>query len=197
MSSYRIPIETTHCEIEIKRSRFIAYLAHTQGSVESKAFIHELKQKYPDARHHCYAFMAGNPTDSNQYGYSDDGEPSGTAGKPMFAHLQHSDIGEVCIVVVRYFGGTKLGTGGLARAYSDATKAVIEKAKFKKFIPTKNIKLSMDFSIEADVRQKIDLIGGSVIKADYSNSVTLEASIPETAILELPYSVVWLSKSAI
>lgn len=197
MTSYRTPAATTHTEIEIKRSRFIAYLAHTQGNIESKAFIHTLKQQYPDARHHCYAFMAGSPTDSNQYGYSDDGEPSGTAGKPMFAHLQHSDIGEVCIVVVRYFGGTKLGTGGLARAYSDATKAVIEKAKFQEFIQTKAITLSMDFALEADVRKKIELIGGSIIKADYSNNVTLAASVPEEVKLELPYSMIWLSKSAI
>lgn len=196
MTNYRIPTSIFHTEIEVKRSRFIAYLAHTQGSVKSKAFIEELKQQYPDARHHCYAFMAGNPKDSNQYGYSDDGEPSGTAGKPMFTHLQHSDIGEICIVVVRYFGGTKLGTGGLARAYGDATRAVIEKAEFKSFIPTKTIKLSMAFALEAAVRQKIEGAGGSIVEADYSSSVILQACIPEGAILDLPYSVVWISKSA-
>ena len=197
MTNYRIPSATFHTEIEVKRSRFIAYLAHTKGNVKSKSFIDEIKQQFPDARHHCYAFMAGNPADSKQYGYSDDGEPSGTAGKPMFAHLQHSDIGEICIVVVRYFGGTKLGTGGLARAYSDATKAVIEKAEFKEFIQTKIIKLSMSFALEADVRQKIEVIGGTVLEASYSSEVTLEACIPEEATLDLPYSVVWLSKSAI
>jgi len=197
MTNYRVPTDTVHTEIEIKRSRFIAYLAHTQGNTQSKAFIDQLKLQYPDARHHCYAFMAGNPSDSNQYGYSDDGEPSGTAGKPMFTHLQHSDIGEVCIVVVRYFGGTKLGTGGLVRAYSDATKAVIEKAQFKTFIQTKIIKLSMGFSLEADVRRKIEVSGGSIVTAEYSNSVILEACIPEEIKLELPHSVDWLSKSAI
>lgn len=196
MTNYRIPTSTFHTEIEVKRSRFIAYLAHTQGSEKSKAFIEELKQQYPDARHYCYAFMAGNPKDSSQYGYSDDGEPSGTAGKPMFTHLQHSDIGEICIVVVRYFGGTKLGTGGLARAYGDATRAAIEKAEFKNFIPTKKIKLSMEFALEAAVRKKIDAVGGNVEEANYSSSVTLQACIPEKAILDLPYSVVWLSKSA-
>lgn len=117
MSPYLIPEAPLVWEQEIKKSRFIAYIAHTASPEQGKAFVDAIRAKEPTARHHCWAFVAGPPSDSRVLGFSDDGEPSGTAGKPMLAQLQGSNIGEITAVVVRYFGGIKLGTGGLVRAY--------------------------------------------------------------------------------
>ena len=117
MSPYQIPAAPLVWEQEIKKSRFIAYIGHTPSAQDGKAFVDAIRAQEPAARHHCWAFVAGPPTDSRVLGFSDDGEPSGTAGKPMLAQLQGSNVGEITAVVVRYFGGIKLGTGGLVRAY--------------------------------------------------------------------------------
>ncbi len=197
MSCYRIPKQKNSIEIEVKRSRFIAYAQHTKSSSAAKAFIKELKEKYPDARHHCFAFIAGAPSNSNLYGFSDDGEPNGTAGMPIFTHLKHSDIGEVCLVVVRYFGGTKLGTGGLARAYSEAAKQVLESLETKDYIEMETLIIKLDFSLEAEVRKAISAIGGKVINVKYMQEVELTIESPKGQTLLLPYSVELLSKSTI
>lgn len=111
MKAYSIPAETISFRKRSK-SRFITYIAHTEGIEAAKDYIQSIKAQYPDARHHCWAFVAGRPDDSQQLGFSDDGEPTGTAGKPIMAQLLGSNLGEITCVVVRYFGGIKLGTGG-------------------------------------------------------------------------------------
>ena len=114
---YLIPNEPVIFEEEIKKSLFITYLAHTPSSDAAKAFVEQIKQKHPDARHNCWGFVAGRPEDSMLWGFSDDGEPSGTAGKPILAQLSGSGVGEITAVVTRYYGGIRLGTGGLVKAY--------------------------------------------------------------------------------
>jgi len=112
-------------QTEVKRSKFLAYVAPTQGVAEAKAFVAKIKALHPDASHNCSAFVASRPENSIEIGFSDDGEPSGCAGRPMLNVLQGSGIGELTVVVTRYFGGTKLGTGGMARAYGGAVNAVL------------------------------------------------------------------------
>ena len=189
MASYRIPAEQCEAEIEVKRSQFLGFAAHTPGLEAAKNFIQTLKDRFPDARHHCYGFMAGAPWDSNQYGFSDDNEPSGTAGMPIFSHLKHNNIGEVTIVIVRYFGGTKLGTGGLARAYSDATKATLEALTLCDFIEMEKVEITCEFSQEAQIRKSINDVGGKVLDSQYAHEVTISAKIPLGQPLALPYSV--------
>jgi uncharacterized YigZ family protein len=186
---FLIPVSRCEVEHEVKRSRFIGFAAHTHGVDAAKTFLHELKDRYPDARHHCYAYIAGNPTNSNLYGFSDDNEPSGTAGMPIFTHLKHSGIGEITVVVVRYFGGTKLGTGGLARAYSEATKQVLEQLKTAIYIETKTMILTCEFSMEAEVRRCLDKAKGSIVTAEYAEGVTLTCLVAVTCELNLPYLV--------
>lgn len=125
MSRYPIPAARAHSEETILRSRFIADAAPADTPEAARAFIAEMRASYPDATHHCFAYVAGPPGSTAQIGMSDDGEPSGTAGRPMLAVLLGSGIGDVAVVVTRYFGGTKLGTGGLVRAYSGGVKAVL------------------------------------------------------------------------
>ncbi|TNI65304.1 YigZ family protein, partial [Aeromonas salmonicida] len=101
MSGYPIPGEAVEWSEEIKKSRFITLLRHTPDIDTARSWIAEVRAAHPVARHHCWAYVAGAPDDSQVYGFSDDGEPSGTAGKPMLAQLMGSGVGEVCAVVVR------------------------------------------------------------------------------------------------
>ncbi len=160
---YLIPATTHRVEEAIKRSRFISTAAYTPDTESAKAFIAEIQAEFPDATHNCWAFAAGPPGDTAHVGMSDDGEPHGTAGKPMLSTLLHSDVGEISVVVTRYFGGTKLGTGGLVRAYSSMVNAVLEGLPTKEKVETTTItatipyqavtlfkRLLPDFEIEVD-----------------------------------------------
>ena len=121
MESWLIPAAPATFVEEIKKSRFITMLAHTDGVEAAKAFVESVRAEHPDARHHCVAWVAGAPNDSQQLGFSDDGEPSGTAGKPILEVIVGRGIHNCLIVVTRYFGGTLLGTGGLVRAYQKSS----------------------------------------------------------------------------
>lgn len=188
MGRYSVLSETAEAEIEVKRSRFIAIAQRVTGNEEAKKQIQRIRDQYPDARHHCYGFISGAPSDSRTYGFSDDGEPNGTAGKPIFTRIQHSDIGELLIVVVRYFGGTKLGTGGLTRAYGDATSEVMAKLITEPYIPQKTITVNVSFSREGDMRRAIAQANGEVLKEEYGAEVLLTVRLPEEAELPTFYS---------
>ncbi len=117
-SNYQIPIGLVSCSEEIKKSRFLTYVGHVAGKAVMREWLTSIRNEHPAARHHCWACVAGHPFDGQSYGFSDDGEPPGTAGKPLLNLLLGSGLGEIAAVVVRYYGGIKLGTGGLVRAYS-------------------------------------------------------------------------------
>jgi uncharacterized YigZ family protein len=112
-------------ETEVRRSRFITLLRRADGEEEARALVAEARSLYPDARHHCSAFVVDVPGANRVERSSDDGEPAGTAGMPMLEVLRGSGLTNVAAVVVRYFGGTKLGTGGLVRAYSEAVRGAL------------------------------------------------------------------------
>ncbi|MCH1931757.1 YigZ family protein [Shewanella sp. A25] len=122
LESYRIPCGNLMIEEEIKHSRFISFLFHCHSLDNLKLVLTNIKRDYPGASHYCYAFVSGAPDDGVQIGSSDDGEPAGSAGRPMLAVLQGANIGEIGAVVVRYYGGTKLGVGGLVRAYTSGLR---------------------------------------------------------------------------
>lgn len=132
-------------EEEIKKSRFITYLRHTEGMDQAKAFWQELKMQHPHARHWCWATVAGTPNDSQQYGFSDDGEPSGTAGKPMLNYLLGSGLGEITAVVVRYYGGIQLGTGGLVKAYGNGVQQALLQLERMCKVLRKNYRLQCEY----------------------------------------------------
>lgn len=123
MQQLRLPKNTVlRAELEIKRSRFIAVVARTDEVADARDLLTDLRSEYPDARHHCSAYAIGTPGAHDILNSSDDGEPSGTAGRPMLDVLIGNNLVDICAVVVRYFGGTLLGTGGLVRAYSDSVR---------------------------------------------------------------------------
>jgi len=124
---YTIPQTTLRTQVEVKRSRFIATAAYTPDMELSNNFIACVKEEFADANHNCWARVLGAPGSTDQAGMSDDGEPQGAAGKPMLTALLHADFGDITVVVSRYFGGIKLGKGGMARAYTDALLHVLER----------------------------------------------------------------------
>ncbi|HSR43143.1 MAG TPA: YigZ family protein, partial [Longimicrobiales bacterium] len=113
-----MPARVHRVEEVVRRSRFVTTLARAPDAEAAAAFVQRIRDEMPDATHHCWAFVAGPPGNTRAMGMSDDGEPHGTAGRPMLTALLHGGVGEVVAVVARWFGGTKLGTGGLARAYA-------------------------------------------------------------------------------
>ncbi|MCJ2166000.1 MULTISPECIES: YigZ family protein [unclassified Pseudodesulfovibrio] len=133
---YPIPAAFHRVEETIKRSRFLTSIAPAPDAGTAREFIARIKEEFPDATHNCWAFNAGPPGDTASVGLSDDGEPSGTAGKPMLNALLHSGMGEIAVVVTRYFGGTKLGTGGLVRAYTGMVNLGLESLPVREMVVT-------------------------------------------------------------
>jgi len=132
-----------------KGSKFIAFAYPVFSEDEFKERMLELKKDYHDARHHCYAFRLG--VDMNQYRFSDDGEPSSTAGKPIYGQIQSYELTNICIIVIRYFGGTKLGVGGLITAYRAAAKDAIENAKIINRTVDNVYEIQFGYDIMSDV----------------------------------------------
>ncbi len=140
------------------------------------------KVRFPDARHHCWAYVLGNPSSPTNQGYHDDGEPSGTAGKPMLNILHHGDFGNVVVIISRYFGGIKLGAGGLVRAYAQATKDVLAIAEGVPYIPTTTVALICAFEQEGWLRNQAIKYNVVLNEFVYTDQVQCVASIPDSVL---------------
>ena len=147
MDRYSTPSGTQQFELEIKRSRFITTVGHVDGTAAGKLFIEDIRNEYQDANHHCWAMIAGRPDDIYQIDQSDDGEPKGAAGKPMLNVLQHADIGNTVVVVTRYFGGIKLGTGGLVRAYTQSVSLALSKLQTRHSFLRNAVSVTLPYSL--------------------------------------------------
>ena len=169
----------TEAELEIKKSRFLAFVRPAQSRDDAHAMISDLKAAYPDARHVCAAAVFDDPANATEVLLDDDGEPSGTAAKPMFSALQGREVGDVCAVVVRYFGGVKLGAGGLARAYSKAVLMALDTGEFADYVEERVCTLAADFSLESQLRYLTESIGSEVLSAHYTNQVSLTIKLTE------------------
>jgi len=174
---YQIPAARQRIQETIKRSKFIATVAHAPTAREAKRFIADIRDEFPDASHHCWAYVAGPPGDTARVGMSDDGEPHGTAGKPMLAVLLHSEIGEVAAVLTRYFGGTQLGTGGLVRAYSGCVKNALAGLPITAKQDLLSMGVTFNYSKTATVQQLLKSFNAEIIEAKYQQDVTLEIDL--------------------
>lgn len=179
---YTIPGRIHRVEETISRSRFITTLAHAPDSEAAHAFLHRIREEFPDATHHCWAFVAGPPGSTRAIGMSDDGEPHGTAGRPMLTTLLHSEIGEIVAVCVRYYGGTKLGTGGLSRAYSGGVKLALEELPVEERIAQAHLEVSFGYPHVDPVQRLLEELGGSVEKETYGAAVRYEVLVPEVRL---------------
>ncbi|MBP2169247.1 putative YigZ family protein [Erwinia toletana] len=183
MDAYDIPAEPLSVSEEtIKKSRFITLLAHTDGIEAARAFVQQVKSDHPSARHHCWAWVAGAPNDSQQLGFSDDGEPSGTAGKPMLAQLMGNNIGEITAVVVRYYGGIQLGTGGLVKAYGGGVQQGLKQLARVQKVPMRTFGLCCDYAQLGDIEHMIQRFDGKLLDSEFSDVVTLSLALPYAQI---------------
>ncbi len=175
---YPIPEKFTETEIIVVNSRFIASAAPVFSNDEARAFINSVKERFPDATHHVPAYVIGYGNSVSAY-CTDDGEPSGSAGRPLLAVVQGSGLGDICVVVTRYFGGTKLGIGGLVRAYGDAGKAVLEILPRAEKIPTYTVMLAVEYSYFERVRLMLKKYGAQTLDEDFGADVTITARFTE------------------
>lgn len=182
---YPIPKTEIQFEEEIKKSRFITYLRHTEGLEQAKAFWAEIKALHPTARHHCWAAVAGSPNDSQQYGFSDDGEPSGTAGKPMLNYLLGSGVGEISAVVVRYYGGILLGTGGLVRAYGNGVQQALQHLSTIRKVLRKSYRLQLSYDQFNDVQHLLSHYDIETQEQQFSEQITLVIGIIPTDLAKI------------
>lgn len=170
---YLIPRENVVVEEEIKKSVFITQLAHTPSIDSAKQFIEHVKTQHASARHNCWGFVAGRPNDSLLWGFSDDGEPSGTAGKPILAQLSGSGIGEMTAVVTRYSGGIKLGTGGLVKAYGGGVQQALKQLQtIEKKIMTQ-LQLRLDYPLMPLVQSILGQFHTQQLDAQFDSEVVL------------------------
>lgn len=171
-----VPADTSASEIdlEIKRSHFLGLAARTTSEAQAREFIASRRALYPDARHHCSAFIIANPGATPTERSNDDGEPSGTAGKPMLEVVRGSQIFDVTVVVTRYFGGTLLCTGGLVRAYSQATTQALEQLSLcrrsQQYLWQLRAPVGEAGRIEAELRAG----GANIVQTRWESQATIE-----------------------
>ena len=187
---FKVPVATldephTH-EIEVTKSRFITWIARCSTPDDAHLLLELARDAYPDARHHCPAFVAGPPGEQIAIGFSDDGEPGGTAGRPMFQAIDGSGLGEIGCVVIRYFGGIKLGTGGLVRAYTKAVLQALDTLPTEEYVVRRSLTLCVDFSDEHSARYWCEQQGGQISGVDYgADGVQLTLAWPAGTPLDI------------
>jgi uncharacterized YigZ family protein len=191
---YPVPAGRARVEEVISRSRFITTAGPATSVEEAKAFIAEIRTEFSNATHNCHAFAAGPPGSTAMAGMSDDGEPSGTAGRPMLAVVLGSRIGDLVVVVSRYFGGTKLGTGGLVRAYSGGVKAVLEVLPVHEKVAYHILLVSGPYSYVTPLERLLPGFEASVIDRDFAAEVTWQIRVPEEQAARLAAALTEFSR---
>lgn len=188
---YLIPAEEIRRELAFSNSRFIATLALVASAEEARHFHARIRAEFPDANHHVPAFIIGGDSSIVEH-CSDDGEPAGTAGRPALAVLRGSGLGDVVVVVTRYFGGTKLGTGGLVRAYTQSVQAVVQEVPRARRAPVHIALLVLPYPLLEQVRRLVKAHGGEITGEDFTADVTMTLRFPievwtpfQSALLEL------------
>jgi len=175
---YAIPSRIYRVEELIQRSRFITTAAHAPDANAANAFVDSVRELFPDATHHCWAFVAGPPGSTAHIGMSDDGEPHGTAGRPMLTVLLHSGVGEVVTVCTRYFGGVKLGTGGLSRAYAGGVKLLLQTLPTELKIKRVHVSVRVAYPHVESLQRLLDDLEVVVEHEEYGEEVTYQIAVP-------------------
>lgn len=190
---YYIPASSLETKIKVKGSMFIAGLIPVKSKRDAEQAYNNIKKKYYNATHNCFAYRI----DSNNFRYSDDGEPNGTAGKPILQMIDSRNLSEVLCVVTRYFGGTKLGTGGLIRAYSYAAKEALDKCKIQKKIRSKKVQIIFNYNHENSVRKLLNKYSGILESSDYADHIKMNILIPESKSKNFKDDLIELSNNMI
>lgn len=179
MKRYLTALGEATAEYVEKRSRFIATLRHCETEQEAVSFIEEMRSRYWDARHNCFAYTVQGGTLSR---FSDDGEPHGTAGKPILDVVLGSELKDIAVVVTRYFGGVLLGTGGLVRAYSKSAKDAILNSQVYEMIPSTLYSIVCEYSDHQKLLSLLENCGGKVNNTEFTDKVTLDVAFKDEDI---------------
>lgn len=174
VSAYRTIEGRAIAEIVEKKSRFIGHIAHVETEEEALAFLNEIRAEHRMARHNVYAYvLRGVGGSAGRVRYSDDGEPARTAGTPTLEAIQHAELVDVAVVVTRYFGGILLGTGGLVRAYTQATQAAIEAAQVVTISRCVDVLAEVPYSLYESTVRVAEVAGAKVVESDFGAAVAL------------------------
>jgi uncharacterized YigZ family protein len=187
--SFRVAARYCRSEIKVRRSRFIATIQHAGSIDEAKEFVGAISKEFHDATHNCYAYRIGLGSDQ-VFKYSDDGEPSGTAGRPILEALDKFELVATCIVVTRYFGGTKLGTGGLSRAYRDAALDVIEKAGFETRYLKRRVKLVFHLRFTNKILRTLSSEVCDIVDSQYTDAGTVICDIRRSSVEKIKQTLI-------
>ncbi|MFN8440512.1 MAG: YigZ family protein [Caldilineaceae bacterium] len=193
MSRYRIPATNHRTEAVIDRSRFITTLAHTPTVEEARQLIAQISAEFSDASHNCWAYVIGPPGSTAQIGMSDDGEPHGTAGRPMLTVLLHSNVGDICAVVTRYFGGTLLGKGGLVKAYSGGVQLAMQTLPVVERVPKQDLLVVVDYSALTPLKRMFSEYEVEILQEEFASDVTLTLRLPEEKNVAFSAAVIELT----
>jgi uncharacterized YigZ family protein len=196
MPAYPVPAAEVRAEIEVMHSRFIACLAPAFSVHQARDFIARVKAEHPAANHHVSAYQIGYGASIIQH-CTDDGEPPGTAGRPVLAVLQGSGLGDVAVVVTRYFGGTKLGVGGLVRAYGDAVRAVLAVTPRARKILTCTVMISLPYSWFERLRLLAAAHSAEILDQDFGVDVTLTLRLPSDQLPDFQDSLRELTQATL
>jgi uncharacterized YigZ family protein len=179
-SRYRVPAGQHRVDQTVQRSRFITTAARAGSAEAAQAFVTRMREEFPDATHHCWAFVAGPPGSTAQIGMSDDGEPHGTAGRPMLTTLLHGGVGEIVAVCTRYYGGVKLGTGGLSRAYSGGVKLLLQTLPTVEKVDRVRLRIVLAYSEVDSFRRLAEQADAVVEDETFASDVSIVAGVPAT-----------------
>ena len=170
MSKFYLTVDgVTENTVEIKRSKFMATLSHVESGEDAEAFVRAVRKRYPDATHNCYAYIADEL--GNETRFSDDGEPGGTAGQPMLEVLKKRGVVKAAVVVTRYFGGIKLGAGGLVAAYTDSVTEVLDAAGIRRMTECAEVTVECDYSDHSAIESALTRAGALRGEAVYGENV--------------------------
>lgn len=175
--NYLVPLTEMRREQEVLKSRFIATLAPAFSIDEARAFMARMKKEFSDASHNVPVYVIGGGNTVTEY-FSDDGEPSGTSGKPALAVLRGSGLGDVVLVITRYFGGTLLGTGGLVKAYTEAAQSVVNAVERGRRVPVHVVMMAIPYNLLERVRLLVSKDRGKILGEDYAGDITLTMQFP-------------------
>ena len=174
---YSVPLHEVRRELIVVNSRFISTLAPVFSIDEARAFIARIKKEFADASHNVPAYIIGGGNTVTEF-FSDDGEPSGTAGKPALAVLRGSGLGDVAVVITRYFGGTLLGTGGLVKAYTESTQIVVNAAGRGRRVPVHVAMVAIPYNLLERIRLMVARNHGEVLGEDFAADITMTLQFP-------------------
>ena len=177
MGKFKEIYDAGTAEITVKKSRFIAYVKTVYTPEEAEEFVESIRKKNYDARHNCWAYITGTAAEDKRF--SDDGEPAGTAGKPIMSVIEGAELTNCCVVVTRYFGGVLLGTGGLVRAYTDAAREAVSASKAAVRVSARDLIVQCDYGFMGKLQYLAAEQEIPVMRTDYGDTVRTELLVDE------------------